>query len=613
MMGSPSARGALWRLAAGLAIVASACTGTATSSKGASTNSTDGAPASGCVALELAVSPEKGDLLTELGRDFAKSPDGKLGKRCIGVRVKAKSSGAATAALARGWDEGVDGPRPTIWSPSSSAWGSVLNQRLDDEGRPPLVGEGKPFMLTPLVIAMPKPMADALGYPAKQIGWSDLRTLATSKDGWAAFGSPTWGSFRLGKTNPNFSTSGLSALIAQGYAATGKTTRLSTEDLDGQAVQDFAKDLEGAVVHYGDTTLAFLNNFARADARGTALTYVSAVAVEEKSVIDYNLGNPDGRLDPGEELRPPKVPLVAVYPKEGTLFSDNPFFVVDAPWVTAEQKEAAAKFGDFVQKPENQQKVLTFGFRPGNSAVKVGAPISAANGVDPSQPQVVLPVPSSQVMDKLLSQWDEQRKAARVMLVMDVSGSMGESAGSGTKATKLELAKTAAIKALDQFLDRDEVGLRLFTTNIDNKGADFLDVVPIGRISANRDKLKAQIQNLTPLRGTPLYSVAQRSFEDMSAGYDATRINAVVLLTDGFNDDGKPGDDEQQLVALLAKLRAGAEGENSKPVRVFPIGYGKQADLDTLRQLAEATNASVYDASNPASIDAVFTAVISNF
>ena len=53
-------------------------------------------------------------------------------------------------------------------------------------------------------------------------------------------------------------------------------------------------------MHYGDITLTFLNNWYRNDARGTSLTYVSAVAVEEKSVIDYNRGNPDGILDPGE-------------------------------------------------------------------------------------------------------------------------------------------------------------------------------------------------------------------------------------------------------------------------------------------------------------------------
>ena len=40
--------------------------------------------------------------------------------------------------------------------------------------------------------------------------------------GWGALGHPEFGPFKLGKTNPNFSTSALSATIAQYYAATGK-------------------------------------------------------------------------------------------------------------------------------------------------------------------------------------------------------------------------------------------------------------------------------------------------------------------------------------------------------------------------------------------------------
>ena len=100
-------------------------------------------------------------------------------------------------------------------------------------------------------------------------------------------------------------------------------------------------------MHYGDTTLTFLNNWFRADQRDSALTYTSAVAVEEKSVIDYNLGNPDGELQPGEVPRPPNEPLVAIYPKEGTLFSDNPLFILNAPWVSADQHAGALLFQDF--------------------------------------------------------------------------------------------------------------------------------------------------------------------------------------------------------------------------------------------------------------------------
>ena len=92
-------------------------------------------------------------------------------------------------------------------------------------------------------------------------------------------------------------------------------------------------------------------------------------------------------------------------------------------------------------------------------------------------------------------------------------------------------------------------------------------------------------------------------------GYDPTRINAVVVLSDGRNEDPRNND----LDRLLANLRAGSEGQSSRPVRVFPIAYGKDADLGVLRRIAEATNAAAYDASNPTTINDVLTAVVSNF
>ena len=146
-------------------------------------------------------------------------------------------------------------------------------------------------------------------------------------------------------------------------------------------------------MHYGDTTLTFGNNWYRNDARGTALTYVSAVALEEVSLIQYNRGNPDGVLQPGEVPEPPRDPLVAIYPEEGTLFSDNPYIILDAEWVDEAEAAGAALFEEFVQRPENQERVLEFGFRPGNIEVPIGDPITAANGVDPAQPQTTLAVP----------------------------------------------------------------------------------------------------------------------------------------------------------------------------------------------------------------------------
>lgn len=563
----------------------------------------------GCTGVDVATSPEKFDLLTKLAETFNRSDAARNAKPCAFVRITRTSSGVGAQLLADGWpDPARDGPKPTVWSPAAASWGAVLNQRLQDKGQKPMAPpDAKPFMVTPLVIAMPKPMAEALGYPATPVGFGDLLALARDPNGWASKGHPEWGPFKLGKTNPNFSTSGLSGTIAQYYAATGKQSDLTLEDINRPDVDTFMRGVESSVVHYGDITLTFLNNLYRNDRAGVGLTYVSAVAVEEKSIIDYNRGNPDGILDPGEQPRKPRVPLVAVYPKDGTLFSDSPFYVLDAKWVTAKQKAAARVFETFVQRPENQRSVLDFGFRPGNPAVAVDDPIVAANGVDPAQPQTTLGVPAPEVLTKLLDKWGEQRKGAKVLLVIDVSGSMGEEVGGGD--TKLDLAKRASIDALDEFKADDLVGLRIFSTDISPKEPKyFLDLVPLGPIGENREVISSRIASLTPTNGTPLYRTATSSFESMKAGYDPARINAVVLLTDGRNEDTFT-----DLNATLSSLRAGSEGQSTAPVRLFTIAYGQDADKATLKRLAEATNAATYDASDPQTISKVFTAVVSNF
>ena len=606
-----------WRTTAIVLVVGvlAGCTGGG-GSDDADTNDPFGDPGD-CTVIDVAVSSEKIDLMTDLAKSFNGSSESKIGDGCAFVRPYSKASGGAAALLADGWDEATEGPKPVIWSPAASSWGQILNQRLADNGAPAMASsDSVSFMLTPLVIGMPKPMADALGYPETPIGWEDIARLATSDEGWAAYGHPEWGDFKLGKTNPNFSTSGLNALVGQNYAATGKTRDLSQEDLDDPATKAFGTQVESSVVHYGDITMTFLNNWFRTDRSGTSLLYASAVAVEEKSLIDYNKGNPDGVLEPGETPRKPKVPLVAIYPKEGTLYSDSPLYVLDADWVSATEKAGAEAFITSVQRPASQKKSLEYGFRPGNTEVAIADPITKANGVDPAQPAKLLQVPKPDVMISMLDNWKQQRKGARVLLVLDVSGSMKDPADPSdpNSETKLDLAKRAAIDALDEFKSDDQVGLRIFTTNLGpDEDLNYQDLLEVQPMSTNAEGLASEIRDQLPRNATPLYDVTQESFTDMSEDYDPALINAVVLLTDGVNDDGDSSDDRDQLDELLSTLRKGTDGEDAKPVRVFTIAYGKQADFDTLEEIAESTNAAAYDASNPATISKVFTAVVSNF
>jgi Ca-activated chloride channel family protein len=446
-------------------------------------------------------------------------------------------------------------------------------------------------------------MAEALGWPTKQLGWSDVFQLAQDPRGWGAVGHPEWGAFTLGKTNPNFSTSGLNALIGTYFAATGLSSDLSLSRIAEPKVQNFVHGVESSVVHYGDTTLTFLSNLQRADDAGAGLTYVSAVAVEEKSVWDYNQGNPTG--DPATLGRhaKPSVPLVAIYPKEGTLISDHPWVVLDAPWVDDAKRQAAAAFLTYLQAPAQQQLFQRFAFRDYKGTP--GSLITQANGLLPAQPKLTLAPPSPPVLDAILKSWESLRKRARVLILIDVSGSMGESVPNSGE-TKLELAKQAAVKALDLFSPDDDVGLWVFTTDLGGATPDYRELVPIGPLGNSINAMKQTIRSLQPLNGTPLYSATHDAVDAMRSGYDPSRINGVVLLTDGRNEDPNNSD----LNGLLTYLHAEA---SSQEVRVFPIAYGSDADLATLTKIANASQAAVYDASDPTSIDKVFVSVISNF
>jgi Ca-activated chloride channel homolog len=457
---------------------------------------------------------------------------------------------------------------------------------------------------------MPRPMAEALGWPKRKLGWREMLDLAKSQDGWASKGHPEWGRFRLGKTNPNFSTSGLNATIGAYFAATGLSSDLQDKDVTSKRAHDFVAGVERSVVHYGDTTLTFLANLQRADDAGAGLSYISAVTVEEKSVWDYNQGNPSG--DPatlGKHAKP-KVPLVAIYPKEGTLLSDHPYVVLKAAWVDDAKRKAAAGFVTYLQGREAQRRFLDAAFRDYKNAP--GSLATEANGLLPREPATLLQPPSPPVLDKVLASWADVRKRANVLLVMDTSGSMGEEV-SGTGDSKLDLAKRAAVNALGQFGDDDRVGLWMFSTQLEGS-VDHRELVPIGpmeeKLSADagqsrREVLRSRIEGLPPEGGTGLYDTSLAAYEAVSNHVEPDAINAVVLLTDGRNEDNGIS-----LENLLPRLHA-ERGDRS--VRLFTIAYGADADLEVLRKIAQETNGASYDSSNPGSIDAVFTAVVSNF
>lgn len=555
-----------------------------------------------CTQVVVAASPEKAGVLGENVADY-NATDPEVDGTCVFAQVLRKGSGTAAAALARGWDEQVDGPAPTVWSPAASAWGEIAAVQAQELDQPDIFPtEGASIATSPLVIGMPQPMAEALGWPDEQIGWSDLAALAQDDGGWAAAGHPEWGPFRLGKTNPNFSTSGLNATIGTYFAATGTASDLTVENVEDQATADFIAGVEAGVVHYGDTTLTFLSNLLRADQQGRSLAYVSAVTVEEKSILDYNAGNP--AADPDlVDPEPPSVPLVAMYPPEGTLVSDNPWFVLEAPWVDADQSAAADDLLQYLLTDQAQQRFADDGFRGADG--EPGARITEDAGLLPDQPTTVLSPPGGEVLEAILRSWEENRKPARVLMVLDVSGSMGDPvAGSGQ--SRLRLAQDATLIALDGFASQDEVGLWVFSSEqAQNSDVPYSPLVEIAASPTSLPQIEQVVPNLFPDGGTGLYATTKAAHATLAADASDSRIEAVVVLTDGQNEHP-----DSNLQAVVDQL----ETEAGEPaVRVFTIGYGEDADQETLQTIAEASDARSYNASDPLAIEQVMIDVISNF
>jgi len=515
----------------------------------------------GSLRISFAFSPEKEKLLTPLIREF-NDQDGEAF-----VEGEVVSSGDAQTRIAAGRFE------PVVWSPASSLWGRLLNFDAD---RPLAPDESPSIVRTPLVIAMWRPFAEALGWPRKQIGFEQIIELARTEQGFAKYGHPEFGRFKLVHTNPDFSTSGLSAVVAEYYAATGKREGLTEQDVTASRARRTVRDIERSIVHYGDTTL-FIADQMRQNGPG----YASAVAMEEVTLLDFN------------QNRGSQPPLVALYPPEGTFYSDNPYIVLDAPWVSGAERAAAGRFQEFLAERIDPERAARFGFRPSDLDQEPVAPISKENGVDPAQPERVLGLPEPRVLDRIRRAWREDRKPANVLLVVDTSGSMADE-------DRLARAKEGLDTFFEQVGRQDNLGLTIFSDRIE-------PLVPIGPFVQNDGRIRETVRNLIADGGTAVWDATVESFEQVRADAAASRISAVVVLTDGEDTDSSRSAEE-----AVEAVRA--QGDSDAQVRVFTIAYsaGAAGAAEGLEAIASASGGQPYEGDTE-DIESVYRSISSFF
>ena len=530
-----------------------------------------GAPTGPAVDIVVSTSDGKKEWVEDVVKAFHDSK-AEVGGKPIRVQLIHMKSGESMQKILDGKE------KPTLWSPAGQAWIELINQTWKGRTNQNFVDASKPTVVSGLVIAMWEPMARALGWPDKPIGWDDITKVAGDPKGWASLNHPEWGAFRFGHGHPDFSTSAMLSVVSAIYAAAGKTAGLTTEDLKNPKVIEKLATLEKSIVHYGESSSWLTEKLCT---RGPA--YLSAVTLYESNVVKAN--------DKYKAKMPFK--LVAIYPKEGTFWENHPTGIVNADWVTADQKQAAQKLLDFMTSKDQQAKAPKYGYRPTDKSVPVSAPIDAEHGADPAQSaDKSLEYMSDSVFRRANELWHEVKKHSLVYMVLDTSGSMN--------GEPMNAAKKGTAQFIREMQKEDEVAVIAFS---DRPRL----VKPLGKVRDVGEGLAQSVEGLFADGATSLYDatlMALDLIEKHKKDSKEQKLYGVVVLS-----DGKDTSSTQKLSDLLDRMPA---NESADGTRIFTVAYGDEADEDLLKRVANSSNA-LYMKGNAGNIDKIYHQISAYF
>ncbi len=469
---------------------------------------------------------------------------------CVEIQVSSGVSSAVARDIAA---NGADVVKSDLWIPDSSLWLGVARST-------PLGAAGL-GVDTPVVASSPIVFAMTGETAAAQASKGPMR--------WDSLGARSTGASRIETAvpDPARTTEGLAAVMAS--VSTGATSSLAASQLS-----ELARNV--SVVPDAGTAL-----------RRLASGMVGVIPMAESDVMTHNADN--------------AAPLLVAGPATGTQpISDYRLVTIGSN--TSELHTGAMKaIQTALTSPAGIRALAVEHLRPADGTA---LPDSAQHGGTAAD---LTPLVQSTplMVAAALRTWAVTGRRGRVIGVLDVSGSMAAPVP-GSRSTRMQLAVAASQRAVQAFADDSELGLWDFSTKV-NGAQDFKELVPTRPMGAavakvtQRDALMGALAHLTfkPNGGTALYSTVLAATRAARASYVPGRLNAVVLLTDGAEDDPR----SMGLPSLLAQLKA--DRVPNEPVRVIMIAYGAQTNNAAMAQITKATGGKLWLSKDPRDVDKV--------
>jgi hypothetical protein len=499
--------------------------------------------------VQLMVAPELAEVVTAVLKPVqgSRQPDG----HCLQAVVSTEPS-ADTVRKAKALSVNQ---APQLWIPDSTLW----EREID---RWPLQPEGS-FATSPLVVATSEATATRLGWRSSPPTW------AQALNG------------RIPVALPDLQRNASSVLSVLGLWQT-----LGKKDAANRAVAAtvLASTRPETPTPAGAADAAVLNDPA-----------APLLVTSELAVFATNRKNASSRM-------------TAVYPQDGSPSLDYPIVRIAPHDQSVERSLAVDTVVATLQGALARDQIHQYGLRDAGGRSPGGAGLSAL-AVNPLDP------PTSAETTVFLDRLQALTRPSQLTVVVDVSPSMRTLIGG--ELTRAQLAGEAAITAGALLSDKSRVGLWIFSRNLPDQpvGTHYQQVdppQPLNHLEGRRTHREVLNEHLRTLsehlggNGTALYATALAAMQAATKEYDPAAANAVVLFTDGANDD--PGG--ISLDQLTKRLQQLADPE--RPVRLIAIGFGPHTDLAVLRTLVTPSGGTAYQAATPDRLKAVLVDAMAN-
>lgn len=425
-----------------------------------------------------------------------------------------------------------------VW-PASSLW---LN--VGDTGH--RVKHGESVSISPVVFGIRQSLAEELGFVGREVSVRDILDAITA------------GKLKFCMTSATQSNSGASAYIGFLYALLGNPDMITEEDLENEQLQSDIQALLSGVDRSSGSSDWLKDMFL--EGGYDAMVNYECLIIQANEELESR----------GEET------LYVVYPYDGLTLADSPLGYVDNG--DDDKETAFLELQEYLLSEDVQNEIQRTGRRTGYTGISdENRDVFRTDwGVQPDRVLSTMRMPSTDVLFQALNLYQTDfKKPSLSIYCLDYSGSMS---GKGNEqlvaAMEQLLIQENAEKNFLQ-ASKDEVNVLIFFD--DQVLAEYTAVGSGTELEALYDKVESQDTG----SGTDMYVAAEEALQVLSH-YDLSQYTpAVILMTDGMSGGS--------FDAFMEQYQ-----ELGEDVPVFSIMFG-DADSEQLEELAEATNARVFD------------------